>query len=174
LHQSKTYTLKAGRRDIGLDMNSQDQSTPAQADPSAIANDYLTHLQKFPLDTEIREKLAHLYADSYHQVYLAMEQLELLIQRPKEPPKNVVKWLNLAATYQVQYAHDLASGEAALQRIIDLFPKTGFAELALTRKMNLASELKKATQDAKALGNYEKNIGLKNYTASGQLNSEQN
>lgn len=166
-HESKTYSVKAGLRDIGLASSSAMAS--AEPDFAAIANGYVKHLEKFPLDMEIREKLAVLYAESYQRVNMAADQLEIMISRPNESPKNVVRWLNLLATLHAKYGNDLPSAEQALRRIIALNPKAAAADMATTRLANLRSEFKSnAKQESKTLTGYEQDIGLKRYSASGE------
>jgi hypothetical protein len=57
----------------------------------------------------------------------------------------------------------MEAAENALRRIIDRFPKSAAATRAVARLATLQEELKAATTTtaAKALGVYEKNLGLK-------------
>src|SRR5690348_18087515 len=58
---------------------------------------FRSHLEQHPLDTEAREKLAVIYADHYHRLDMATDELEQLIQQPNQPSRLVVRWLNLLA-----------------------------------------------------------------------------
>jgi tetratricopeptide (TPR) repeat protein len=153
------FTVAQGERDVGL----RKESAPvlAPVDPHALAAEYVKQLELHPADTETREKIAVLYADEFKRLDLASDQLEQLIALPSEPPKHVARWLNLLATLQIKRGHNLAAAESALRRIIEKFPGGALATVAGSRLANLQSELKASqASPVKALGNYEKNIGL--------------
>jgi hypothetical protein len=148
-------------KDIGL---RKDFKAPFEAsqDPAALADDYVMQLEKHPADTATREKLAVLYADHFHRLDLAADQLEQLIAFPNETPRHVVQWLNLLADLQIRVGHDLAGAEATLRRILDHFPSPALAEPAKARLASLEWELKSSrTAQVKTMGQYEKNLGLK-------------
>jgi len=114
------------------------------------------------LDTEVREKLAVLYADHYQRLDLATDQLEQLISQPSQPMKQVVHWLNLLADLQVRHHADFDQAWLTLGRIIQLYPNHPAADLARNRMDLLRLEFKgKETSQAVKLGSYEQNIGLK-------------
>jgi tetratricopeptide (TPR) repeat protein len=161
-YQRQKVVVKKGVENLGLLM-AQDQLKPAETDPGRVAADYVKHLEQHPLDTHAREKLAVIYANHYHRLDLALDQLEQLVQQPNHPPKRVVHWLNLMADLQIQ---ENAAPEAVrpnLQRIVDLYPDLPAAETARRRMDALKLEFnsKKAGQQVR-LGVYEQNIGLKN------------
>jgi hypothetical protein len=124
--------------------------------------EYVNHLERHPLDTEAREKLASIYTDHYKRLDLATEQLEQLITQPNQPIKNVVRWLNLLADMQIRSGADYETVKLSLERIIELDPHMAAAEMARNRlgllKLELRAQAKK--EDVK-LGTYEQNIGLK-------------
>jgi len=64
------------------------------------------HLEQHPLDTEVREKLAILYADHYQRLDMATGELEQLIEEPNQPSKRVAHWLNLLADLQIRHGAD--------------------------------------------------------------------
>jgi tetratricopeptide (TPR) repeat protein len=133
-----------------------------EEDPAEAAAQYVRHLEQFPADNEAREKLALLYAHHYQRLDLATDQLEQLISSPNQPPKEVVRWLNLLADLQVELAGDEGLARQTLQRIPDLYPRTAAAENAFKRVAHLKLELRpKQQSQIFALGSYEQNIGLK-------------
>lgn len=135
-------------------------------DPAASAANYVKHLEEYPLDTEIRERLARIYADHYGRLDLAVSQLEQLIQYPNQPAKLVAKWLNMIADMQVQHGASLEATRATLQRIIDLNPDAPVANLAQNRIELLPLEFKgKEKSQAVPLGSYEDDLGLKDGSA---------
>jgi tetratricopeptide (TPR) repeat protein len=154
------FTVGPGERDIGLRKESTPVSAPA--DPHALAEEYVRQLEAHPSDTDTREKLAVLYAEEFQRLDLAADQLEQLIGLPAEPPKHVVRWLNLLATLHIKVAHDAAAAESVLRRIIEKFPGSALATMALSRLATLQSELKPGEKSpTKALGAFQKDLGLK-------------
>jgi len=154
------FTVKAGDRDLGLRQSGQPQT--AAPDPHALAVEIVKHLEQHPSDTEARERLAVLYAEEFQRVDLAAEQLEQLIALPAESPKHVAHWLNLLATLQIRHGQNLEAATDALRRIGEKFPGGALAAVAQARLSTLQAELKSGQKtEVKALGNYEKNIGLK-------------
>jgi len=137
-------------------------SAPADLPPEDLAAQYVRHLGEFPHDTEIREKLARLYAEHYQRLDLAQDQLEQLIQFPNQPGKQVVRWLNQLADLQVQLGASYEIVRTTLQRVIDLYPEAGSAHLAQNRLELLRLEFKgKEKSQAVTLGSYEDDLGLK-------------
>lgn len=152
--------LKVGEKNIGLKTHVEPLVT--EEDPAVTASQYLKQLEKFPLDSETREKLAMLYANTFQNVALATDQFEQLIAMPHETQKHIARWLNLLASVYINQAGDVPLAEKTLRRIIDLYPKAACAELAQTRIMSLKTELKQlGRQQNLKMGVYEKNLGLK-------------
>src|SRR5262249_45381552 len=83
-HDRETIRLRPGVKNVGLlkDSSSLQQVTE---DPAAKAAEYVKHLEEHPLDSEVREKLALIYAEHYQRLDLATEQLEQLLQEPNQP-----------------------------------------------------------------------------------------
>jgi tetratricopeptide (TPR) repeat protein len=135
---------------------------PAEIDPAQLAADYVKQLEQHPLDTEVREKLAILYADHYQRLDLAAGELEQLIKEPNQPPKRVAHWLNLLADLQIRHGADYDTVRGTLENVVERFSDLAVAEMARTRLGRLKLELKghQATPDVK-LGVYEQNLGLK-------------
>ena len=160
-HDRRPMAMPEGAKNVGL-LESSEHLHPAEIDPAQVAADYVKHLEQHPLDTEVREKLAILYADHYQRLDLATGELEQLIDLPNQPPKRVAHWLNLLADLQIRHGADYDTVRRTLERIVERFPDWAVAELARTRLGRLKLELKghQATPDVK-LGVYEQNIGLK-------------
>jgi tetratricopeptide (TPR) repeat protein len=150
-----------GVENIGL-LKSSEHLRPAEMDPAQLADVYVKHLEQHPLDTEVREKLAVIYADHYKRLDLATLELNQLIEQPNQPAKHVAHWLNLLADLQIRLGVDYETVRPTLEKIMERFPDLSVAEMARTRLDRLKLELKgqKETPGVK-LGVYEQNIGLK-------------
>jgi len=135
---------------------------PRDEAPGTTAANLVRHLEQHPLDSEARENLARIYAEHYQRLDLACDQLEQLISQTNAPMKHVARWLNMLADLQIKHASDSAAARLALQRIVDLFPRSAAAEAANSRIAHLQLELRanKKSQVVR-LGSYEQNIGLK-------------
>jgi hypothetical protein len=149
-------------RDLGL-RQTVPQEPSAEDESEAQAAECVRQLQKYPNDTETREKLALLYAESLDRLDLAVSQLEQLAALPGAAPKQIAHWLELLATLHIRQGNDMSAAQNALSRIVERFPNTALSNRALARLATLQGELKAATTvtAAKALGVYEKDIGLK-------------
>lgn len=159
--EPRRVTVQHSDARIGIQGVPLDVRAPEE-DPAEAAAQFVRHLEQFPSDNEAREKLALLYAHHYQRLDLATDQLEQLISSPNQPPKEVVRWLNLLADLQVELAGDEVLARQTLQRIPDLYPKTAAAANAAKRVAHLKLELRPKQQSRLfALGSYEQNIGLK-------------
>jgi outer membrane protein assembly factor BamD (BamD/ComL family) len=159
--EPKKYAVPEGPRRLGLAKDRTDFK-PLEKDPALQASEYVAHLQQHPLDTEVREKLAAIYADHYRMLGLATDQFEQMIQHPNQPTRLIVRWLNMLADTQVRCGADYETIQRTLQRIIDRDPKAATAENARKRIDLLKLELKAHEKPAAVkLGTYEQNIGLK-------------
>ncbi len=158
----KRYEMREGIQNLGLRDSVPTNQELARADTDGVAADYVRHLSEFPLDFEVREKLALIYADHYRRLDLATDQLEQMIAAPGQPAKKVTHWLNLLADLQVRHGADLPTVQTTLERILDQYPNTSAAELARTRLSHLKLEFKgKEKTGGLKMGTYEQNIGLK-------------
>jgi outer membrane protein assembly factor BamD (BamD/ComL family) len=159
--ERKTIALPTGVENVGLLAAGQQPKAPV-VDVVKLVQETVRHLEKHPLDTEARERLAVLYADHYGRLDMAVDQLEQLIAEPHQPGRRVVHWLNLLADLQVRHNAGYENACQTLQRIIERFPNTGPAQLAMNRLALLKLELKgKEKNQAVPLGAYEQDIGLK-------------
>lgn len=158
----KRYEMKEGIQNLGLRDSTPTNQELARADTESVAADYVHHLGQYPLDFEVREKLASIYADHYRRLDLATDQLEQMIEAPGQPAKKVTHWLNLLADLQVRHGADLPTVQATLERILDRYPHTPAAEMVRTRLSHLKLEFKGKEKTAGVkMGAYEQNIGLK-------------
>jgi hypothetical protein len=120
------------------------------------------HLEQYPLDAEVREKLAILYADHYQRLDLATGELKQLIEHPNQPARRVAHWLNLLADLQIRHGADYDTVRGTLETIVERFSNSALAERARARLAHLKLELKgqQETSGVK-LGVYEQRLGLK-------------
>jgi tetratricopeptide (TPR) repeat protein len=156
-----TIVLKEGVKNIGL-LDSTEFLKQPEIEPGKLAAAHVKHLEAHPHDSEVREKLALIYAKDFQRLDLATMELEQLINERRHSPKQVAGWLNLLANLQIESGADVATVTATLQQIIDRYPDLPLAEVTRRRLMRINSELKgKETKPEIKLGVYEKNIGLK-------------
>jgi len=160
-HDRQPKPMPEGVKNIGL-LPSAEFLQPEEADPGELATACVKHLEQHPLDTEVREKLAVIYADHYHRLDMATEELRQMIEQRHQPAKRVVHWLNLLADLQVRHGADYDTVRHTLEIIMQQFPDTALASLAQNRLGRLRLEMKgrAETTDVK-LGRYEQNMGLK-------------
>jgi outer membrane protein assembly factor BamD (BamD/ComL family) len=159
--------MKAGVDNIGLIKN-YEPLKPVEEDKAELAQNHVAHLEKYPMDLEVRERLAILYAEHYHRIDLAADQMEQIIAQPGQPMKQVVHYLNLLADLHIREARDVEAARRALERIIELYPKYAPAENARQRMAHLRLEMKgHETREGVKLGTYEQNIGLKKFKTPG-------
>lgn len=163
--------MKPGVENVGL-LKSYEPLKPVEEDKGETARQLVEHLERFPADMEARERLAMLYAEHYGRVDMAADQLEQIIAQPGQPMKNVAHFLNLLADIQVKFAADYEAARAALERIVELYPRFAAAENARQRIAHLRLELKAhENKGAVKLGEYEQNIGLKRFRSTGAADS---
>jgi tetratricopeptide (TPR) repeat protein len=162
--ERRRFTVHEAPRNVGL-MKNMPSMAPAEKDPGQQAQEYVQHLEQHPLDTDVREKLAVLYADHYQRLDLAADQLEQLIQQPNQPARHIVRWLNLLTDLQIRGGADYESIKSTLQRIIDRAPNLAAAQNARQRIELLKLEMKgKQKNESVKMGTYEQNLGLKQGT----------
>jgi hypothetical protein len=160
-HDRQAMAVPEGVKNIGL-LDSTEFLRPAETDPKQLAGEFVKHLAQHPLDTEVREKLAIIYARHYQRLDLAALELAQMINEPNQPPKRVAHWLNLLADLQIHGGADYETVRETLEKIVERFPGLPVADLAQSRLNLLKLEIKgqKETPN-KTLGVYEQNIGLK-------------
>jgi Tetratricopeptide repeat len=160
-HDRQAMFVPEGVKNIGL-LDSSAQLIPEETDPAKLAAEYVKHLEQHPLDTEVREKLAIIYARHYQRLDLATLELAQMINEPSQPAKRVAHWLNLLADLQIHCGADYEVVRDTLEKILERFPTLPVADIAQSRLNRLKLEMKgkTGTPDVK-LGVYEQNIGLK-------------
>ena len=160
-HDRQAMNVPEGVQNIGL-LDSTAFLQPQAIEPGKLAAVYVKHLEQHPHDTEVREKLALIYAQDFKRLDLATLELAQLINEPRHMPKQVAHWLNLLANFQIELGADVATVRATLEKIAEQFPGLPVAEIAQRRLGRLNAEFKgrQPTPDVK-LGVYEQNLGLK-------------
>jgi tetratricopeptide (TPR) repeat protein len=160
-HDRQPVQVPEGVKSVGL-LQSSAHLARVGTDPERLAVEYVNHLEQHPLDTEVREKLAILYADHYKRLDMATDELQQLVAQPNQPTRLVVHWLNLLADLQARHGADYDTVHRTLAQIADRYPASAAANVALNRLNLLKLELKaKGANQAVKLGSYEQNIGLK-------------
>ncbi|HMO66618.1 MAG TPA: tetratricopeptide repeat protein, partial [Verrucomicrobiota bacterium] len=114
----------------------------APRDAHAEAEALRAHLNAHPLDAEAREKLARTYAEELGQLDWAVAQLELLTHQPGVAPRDVARWWQRVADWQIEFAADEAAARRALEQITTRFPDTALASLAASRLTHLKLEVR--------------------------------
>jgi tetratricopeptide (TPR) repeat protein len=154
--------LALPRRDeyIGLAGKVADPRKPEE-DPASVAARLVAQLEQHPADVEAREQLATIYAEHNHRLDMAAGEIEQLISSPGATPREIARWLNLLADFQVK-SGDRPAAEQSLKRIVNGFPGSAAAAKAETRIPYLEIEIRaNSKSQALKLGSYEDNIGLK-------------
>ena len=161
-HDRPTIHLPEGVKDAGL-LDCTEFLRAKEIDPGKLAAAHVKHLELHPHDSEVREKLATIYAKDFQRLDLATMELAQLINEPRYSAKQIAAWLNLLANFQIELGADVVTVTATLQQIVDRFPDLPTAEVTRRRLARINSELK-GRGEAKPqikLGAYEQNIGLK-------------
>lgn len=160
-HDRRRMPVPEGIRNLGL-LRASAGFVPKETEPEKVVEEYVTHLERHPYDTEAREKLATIYADHYQRLDLAEDQLNQLIEHAGQLPKRVVRWLNLLADLQIRHGADYDVVRHTLERIIERYPHHAAADLARKRIALLKLEFKgKEKSQVVKLGSYEQRLGLK-------------
>lgn len=168
MRDPRVVSLKRHEDKIGL--RGERVAAPEDESPAVTAQRYVQHLAEHPLDNEVREQLAKLYANEFRRLDMAVAELEQLIATPNQLPKNVVHWLNQIADFQVRLDAGAEAARETLQRIIDLYPNTAAASNANVRQSQLRLEMKHGAQTRTIkMGAYEQNVGLRKMNSSGEM-----
>lgn len=156
-------TIHLVRRDEYIGLKGEVADPRAQPEEAGLAaSRLLQHLQQFPDDVESREQLAAIYAHDYGRMDLASDQIEQLVAAPGVTPKDTAHWLNMLVDFHVRVDQDRAAADAALRRVVSLFPGSAVAGLAESRLAHLDGEFRRNNKSqVLKLGSYEENVGLK-------------
>lgn len=155
----KALVLKTGKRNIGI---SSPKPEPASQERgfSDEAVKLVEHLQQFPADSEAREQLAEIYSSGYKRLDFAVQQLRLLVDYPGHTQKQITRWLNRIADFQMAHGQP-DEAKKSLKELISKFPGTVTAEQAENRLILLDRESKaKEAPHLLKLGTYKKNLGI--------------
>ena len=160
-HDRPKIVMKEGVQNLGL-RDAGAFVPPPEMEPGQQAALYVKHLETHPHDSDVREKLAVIYARDYKRLDLAAMQLLELINEPRHSPKQIAGWLNMLANFEVEMGADIDTVRGTLEAIVTRFPDLPIADLTRRRLARLANEFKgKETTPGVQLGVYEQNIGLK-------------
>ena len=69
VNAERRFVVKEGVRNLGL-LQETKQFQPKEIEPAMQAAEYVKQLEQHPLDTEVRERLALVYANHYHRLDL--------------------------------------------------------------------------------------------------------
>ena len=160
-HERPNIVVPVGVQNLGL-LDAPKIFPPAQTDPTALAENYLQHLAGHPHDSEVREKLAVIYARDFRRLDLAAQELTTLIEETRHSSKQIAGWLNQLANFQIELGDDIAAVRATLEQIVERFPGLSVADIAQRRLAQIGQEFRgrEITATVK-LGVYEQNVGLK-------------
>ncbi|MBI5385473.1 MAG: tetratricopeptide repeat protein [Verrucomicrobia bacterium] len=103
---------------------------------AARANQCVEKLKKNPNDVAAREDFAKLLAEQLAKPDLAVEQLELLLDLPNQPPIKRAEWLSVLAAWHFKYRGDADAARKLLERLISQYPQTPQA-FAAQGRLNL-------------------------------------
>jgi len=160
-HDRQAVVVPEGVKNLGL-MDSTAFLRPQEIDPGRLAAAHVKHLETHPHDSEVREKLAVIYAKDFKRLDLATLELVQLINETRHSPKQIAGWLNQLANFQVELGADMETVRATLEQIVERFPDLPLADVTQRRLARLNSEFKGKTETPGVkLGVYEQNIGLK-------------
>jgi tetratricopeptide (TPR) repeat protein len=161
-HDRQRTILPEGVDNIGL-LPSSKFLIPEEIHPGKLAAAHVKHLEQHPHDTDVREKLAVLYAEHFHRLDLATIELEQLIAEPRHTTKQVAHWLNLLANLQINGGATIEMVRTTLEQIVERFPDLPVANIARNRLARIELEFKgkKEMTAPVKIGVYEQDIGLK-------------
>lgn len=150
-----------GVKNLGL-LDSTAFLKPKEIEPGKLAAAHVKHLETHPHDSDVREKLAAIYAQDFQRLDLATTELLHLINEPRHSNRQIIGWLNQLANYQLELGADVETVRSTLETIVNRFPDQPGVELTRRRLVRLDSEYKgKEKTPGVKLGVYEQNVGLK-------------
>ena len=125
--------FRAAQRLARLDPAADPDET---ADTGVFLSDCLKQLARHPLDNATRQQLARAYYERHHDLEAAQTELEKLIHAPHQSAKEIARWMQWLADWQLREGNENAS-RATLEEIKAMFPNTAQADEAqmkLTRR----------------------------------------
>lgn len=120
------------------------ESAPTLSPAEAIGrvNQLSERLKQNPNDVATREELARVLAGQLGKADEAIDQLQLLVDLPGQPPEKTAHWLGLIAAWQLRYRHDADTARVVMQRLIREHPNTALAFTARRRLTQMEIEAK--------------------------------
>jgi hypothetical protein len=103
---------------------------------AADANGFVQTLTRNPDDVTAREKFARLLAENLGDADTAIEQLQLLLAMPEQPPTRRAEWLVTMAGWHARYRNDADEAKLIYQQVMRDFGDTPQAFTA-QRRVNL-------------------------------------
>jgi len=107
---------------------------------AAEANRLSERLRQNPNDTALRERLARILAGNLDQADVAIDELELLLQMPDQPPAKRAEWLGLMAIWELHHRKNRDASRLILERIVKEFPSSPHAMAASRRLRQMTAE----------------------------------
>lgn len=121
------------------------ESSMPKDEALAAANRSVAALEADPNDVPSRERFATLLAERLDKTALAIDQLEMLIAMPDQPPEMQAKWLARIARWQLSRLRDEEAGRKTLRRLVEEFPRTpeGFEAQCRLHLLDVETQLRR-------------------------------
>jgi hypothetical protein len=127
-HEDDNRPIAIPEFDRKLGLKRRKFVAPEKMDINAEESRLRARLAKNANDWTAREELARLYVEQFEFYERGLQELEILITKPGQPQREVVRWLQQRADWQVRLLNDVEAGRATLKRIQTLYPKSAAAE----------------------------------------------
>ncbi len=146
-HEEKKFAVKKSNLKLGLAQDPSVVQAPAD-DVDAQAHQMVAHLEQHPNDTEVRERLAWIYAEHYGKIDWAIDQLKQLTQLEHQSVSKMARWYHQIADIYCRFSGSSEAARFALEEFIERFPDSGHSERARTRlkRLNLEAKTTKKSQ----------------------------
>lgn len=119
------------------------------------ANQCVELLKRDPNDVPAREELAKIFAEQLGQIDLALEQMELIIGMPEQPPEKIAECLAAMAAWEIHYRNDKQAARKYLDRLVHEFPRSpqAFEAQRQIHLIDMESRLRRARASFGGVGN---------------------
>jgi len=125
LEQREPRRIALPKRTTALDAAlAADEPKLTKDEALAEANKFVAALEANPDDVPSRERFAWLLDERLGRAGLAVDQLELLLAMPGQPPAKQAGWLARIARCQLSHLRDEEAGRKTLRRLVDEFQHT--------------------------------------------------
>ena len=110
------------------------------------ANQCVELLRRDPDDVPAREELAKIFAEQLGKIDLALEQMELIIGMPEQPPEKIAECLIAMAAWEIHYRNDKPAARKYLDRLVQEHPRSrqAFEAQRQIHLMDMESRLRRA------------------------------